>query len=347
MQVKFFRASSGARIAYAVEGCGPPVVLLPAWSSHLELFWELEGFRRLCDGLTAEHTVVMYDRWGTGLSDRHRSDMSHEADVEVLADLVAHLRLRRLALFGQSHGAAKAAGFAAANPRAVSHLVLFGMTETGDVTEARWAAMRSLMLADWEVGSLAIASVLLAGAGEAEIAAFARLWRACTSAEVAVALNDAARTHDMTAEFRNIRVPTLVVSRRGDPLLSPERSRQTAAGIPGAELVILDGAAHLTHDGDVDAVVQVVLEFLHRGQRRRTDAAGGVRGAAAALTEREREVLDLVAGGMSNREISEHLVLSVRTVERHTLNIYAKLGVRGRAEAVAVDLHHPEPAGPA
>src|SRR5690349_10737072 len=76
VQVKFLRATSGARIAYAVVGSGPPLVLLPPWSSHLELFWEMPGFRRLCEGFAAEHTVVMYDRWGTGLSDRSRRDMS-------------------------------------------------------------------------------------------------------------------------------------------------------------------------------------------------------------------------------------------------------------------------------
>ena len=59
-------------------------------------------------------------------------------------------------------------------------------------------------------------------------------------------------------------------------------------------------------------------------------------GVAAALTDREEEILQLVAAGLTNKAISERLVVSVRTVERHTLNIYAKLGVRGRAEAVAV-----------
>ena len=63
-------------------------------------------------------------------------------------------------------------------------------------------------------------------------------------------------------------------------------------------------------------------------------------GPAGALTDRESEILDLVAGGFTNAAIADRLVLSVRTVERHTLNIYTKLGVRGRAEAVAVGYTH-------
>lgn len=52
------------------------------------------------------------------------------------------------------------------------------------------------------------------------------------------------------------------------------------------------------------------------------------------LTLREQEVLDQLAHGISNREISEQLTISVRTVETHLNNIYGKLGVRGRVQAI-------------
>jgi non-specific serine/threonine protein kinase len=58
------------------------------------------------------------------------------------------------------------------------------------------------------------------------------------------------------------------------------------------------------------------------------------------LTRREVEVLRLIAAGHSNPEIAQHLVLSVHTVERHTVNIYAKIGARGRAEAIAFAHRH-------
>jgi pimeloyl-ACP methyl ester carboxylesterase/DNA-binding CsgD family transcriptional regulator len=335
LQVRFFRASCGAQIAYAVVGSGPPLVLLPPWSSHLEAFWEVDGFRRLCEGFARDHTVVMYDRWGTGLSDRSRLDMSLTADVQVLADLVTHLRMRRVVLFGQSHGGPTAATFAADRPREVSHLVLYGMTNARGVSDERWSAIRALLLADWKTGALALGSVLLAGAEREEIDAFATLWRRSSSAEVVVALNDAARSHDLTSTLQRVRVPTLVTSRRGDPFCSPETSRRHAAEIADAELVLLPGEAHLTHDGDVDALVDAIRAFLRRAHRHDQIATDTV-DLAAALTAREREILDLVAAGLTNKAISQRLVLSVRTVERHTLNIYGKLGVRSRAEAVAV-----------
>lgn len=338
MQVRFFVASSGAQIAYAVMGSGPPLVLLPPWSSHLEAFWELEGFRQMSLGLAAEYTVVMYDRWGTGLSDRSRSDLSIAADVQVLADLLSFLKLRRVMLFGTSHGAPVALEYATANPRVVSRQVLYS-TETGTGPEdPRWSAFRDLMLADWEMGSFALGSVLFAGAHDEEVAAFARLWRRCTSAEMAVGLQDAAIRHDTADALARCDVPTLVISRRGDRLITPETSRRLAAALSRSELVILEGDAHLPHEGDVAALVEAVLAFLRAGRRQATQQHTGSlsSGAPAGLTERENEILQLVAAGLTNKAISERLFVSVRTVERHTLNIYAKLGVRGRAEAVAV-----------
>ena len=59
-----------------------------------------------------------------------------------------------------------------------------------------------------------------------------------------------------------------------------------------------------------------------------------------ALTTRELEVLRLVAAGRSNREIADELVLSVRTVERHINNLYAKIGARGKADATTYAFRH-------
>jgi DNA-binding NarL/FixJ family response regulator len=58
------------------------------------------------------------------------------------------------------------------------------------------------------------------------------------------------------------------------------------------------------------------------------------------LTEREVDVLRLIAAGRSNREIADELILSVRTVERHITNLYGKIDARGKADATAYALGH-------
>lgn len=64
------------------------------------------------------------------------------------------------------------------------------------------------------------------------------------------------------------------------------------------------------------------------------------RTAPSGVSPRESEVLRLIARGGSNREIAESLFLSERTVERHITNLYAKIGVQSRAEAIAFAHQH-------
>ncbi len=84
---------------------------------------------------------------------------------------------------------------------------------------------------------------------------------------------------------------------------------------------------------------QVIAEaFDDPGPR---EASGGrIVRLPARLTRSETEVLRLIATGKSNREIADQLARSVRTVERHITNLYAKIDARGKADATAYALRH-------
>jgi pimeloyl-ACP methyl ester carboxylesterase/DNA-binding CsgD family transcriptional regulator len=323
--VRFLQSRHGVRIAYAVRGSGPPLVFVPPWSSHLVAETALSGTNRLLGLLSMQHRVIRYDRWGTGLSERARDDFSLARDVEVLDDLVEHLKLRRFALFGASHGGPAAVTIAHAQPRRVSHLILYGNRTSGLTSGETWAAMRSLIEANWRVAARAIAAVATRGGEPADVATFASVLDEAATPDVLIALQEAAIETDVDALLPELRVPTLVLHRRADALVDPEESAQIAARIPGARLELLPGQAHVFSVGDVDTLAGRVLAFT----------AGSGRQPSAQLSRREAEVLELVAEGCTNAEVAERLVLSVRTVERHLLNAYTKLGVRGRAEAAA------------
>lgn len=161
--VRFFDAAGGVRIAYATEGSGPPLLVLPPWGTHLVAEEALSGHGPFVGTLASEHTVVRYDRWGTGLSSRDREDFSLGADLHVLTGLVEHLRLRRFALVGPSHGAPLAVVFAHRYPRLVSHLVLYGSRASSLTSGDTWAALRQLMLANWPVAARSISAVATRG----------------------------------------------------------------------------------------------------------------------------------------------------------------------------------------
>jgi pimeloyl-ACP methyl ester carboxylesterase/DNA-binding CsgD family transcriptional regulator len=328
-------------------GQGPPLVVIPPWLSNLELLRDVPALRDFNEALARDFTLVLYDRYGCGLSDRDRADFAHEVDVRVLTELVDHLHLRRFALLGSSTGALVAVPYAIAQPRRVAHLLLFGIWRKAWTTELG-LAVRTLIRAHWGLGSKTLADWFLPGADAAALAWFARLQREAASAETALALLESALHDDQSELFPRIRVPTLVMNRRGDPVVSLETARDLATRIPDARFATLEGDIHIPQFGDADAVIQAIRAFVgplshHRRDRIRLEQAGATAPPVLqplGLSVREVEVLQLLATGLSNPAIAAHLVLSVHTVERHVVNLYTKLGIHGRAEATAYALRH-------
>jgi DNA-binding CsgD family transcriptional regulator len=135
---------------------------------------------------------------------------------------------------------------------------------------------------------------------------------------------------DVAAE---ISVPTLVIHARRDAAVPFSEGRLVAGTIPDARLVQLESRSHvlLPTEPAWSRLVDEVGEFLGSGE---PPAMSDLN--LTALSAREREVLALVAEGLSNEQVAADLVLSERTVERHLSNIYAKAGVSGKAARVAV-----------
>lgn len=311
--IGFMRSQVGARIAYTVEGHGPALLVVPPWITHLDAVKAMSGYRQFNDVLAKHHTVVHYDRWGTGLSDRDRTDFSLDGEVQVLSDLAHHLNLRRFALMGPSRGGPVAIAAAHRDARRVSHLILYGTSAVDFMDTATWEPLRSLILANWPAATRAIAALSKPGCNGRDVEAFAALMRAAATPEMTVALREASDHYDVSAILGEIHTPTLVICRCGDPFVTPEAARRLARGIPGAKLTMLDGEAHLYTVGDVTTLAEQITAFT-------AGADGG--GRSAQLTARETEVLRLVAEGCTNAAVADRLVLSVRTVERHLLNIY-------------------------
>src|SRR5262249_45922280 len=155
-EIQFCPARGGARIAYSVIGEGPPIVQTPmTWMSHLQFDGESPLSRHWIESLAAQNRLVRYNDRGTGLSDREVDDLSFEAMVSDLENIVDAAHLDRFTLFGISQGCALSIAYAVKHPERVSHLVLAGgyaqgWRVRGDPDEiARHAAMGTLMRHDW------------------------------------------------------------------------------------------------------------------------------------------------------------------------------------------------------
>jgi len=325
------------RIAFAVVGDGPAIVMPAWWVSHVAEDWHVDPMRRFVEGLAAGRTVVRYDRAGTGMSDRDRprQTFTPEFELATLCAVLDELGLARVTLVGLSCGGCTAASFAARWPERVDRLVLYGSYADGHRLGSPQArgSMVDLVRSHWGLGSRLLADMFAPSWSSEDRAAFTAIQRACADAQVAARLLELIYETDVRDDLPRVRAPALVVHREHDRAMRLRGAREVAALLPRAELVTLPGDAHLPWHGDGDAVLRAVAAFL--GIKAPPQASEPDADVLGELSAREREVLALVAQGLSDSQIAERLVISPHTVHRHVANILAKLGLPTRAAAAA------------
>jgi pimeloyl-ACP methyl ester carboxylesterase/DNA-binding CsgD family transcriptional regulator len=328
-EIRFIRVDD-TRIGAASVGDGPPLVLACWWIGHLEAQWEHPPFRSFVEELARERTVIRYDRPATGLSEPLRADDDLAAETAVLDGVIEALAGGRAAVLGASCGACASVALAATRPARVERVVLYGGYADGTsiTTPVVRASLESLVRAHWGLGAMTLADVFMPESDAATREDFARFQRrAATPDEAAEYLRLVYRL-DASVYVEQVRAPTLVLHRRGDRAIPIALGRELAARIPGARFVPLPGRNHLPWTGDTASVLRPVRAFLG-------GSAAEPAAHAGPLSEREREVLGLVAAGLSDANIAEQLVLSPHTVHRHVANVRRKLQQPSRAAAVA------------
>jgi pimeloyl-ACP methyl ester carboxylesterase len=263
--------SGGVSIAYQVLGDGPmDLVLVPGFVSQVELLAEEPGVARFFRRLTGFSRMLVFDKRGQGLSDRPGRPPTLEEAMDDLKAVIDAAGFERPVLFSVSEGGPMSALYAATYPSKVSALILFGtfarMLEAPDFSPGiaeealdRWAEM---IRRDWG-GPVGLNLWAPSRVGDQGFERWwARLLRQGTSPSGAVALMELYREMDVRAILPAIDVPTLVLHRAGDRMVSAAQGRYLAESIPGARYVELPGEDHLPFASDLDEVLEEVEEFL-------------------------------------------------------------------------------------
>jgi DNA-binding CsgD family transcriptional regulator/pimeloyl-ACP methyl ester carboxylesterase len=254
-------------------------------------------------------------------------------DLEAVLD---GLGLGRIPLLADNFWSHVAVRLAVRQPQRVSALVLMHCA-TSFADQVRWfidlARQNWDYFLDTQVGAVQPTD---SAAEAARQARKQRLMTRTTQEDWLQVLRAYAKS-DITDDLRRLKCPVLVLFPRNQQWVSLDETTRLTGLIPNARLVSVGGHGFWGEPQEViDAIDQFMADLEQDPPSRPTTAVVNL----SRLSDRQEEVLRLIAAGKTNREIAALLVLSLRTVERHVNDIYARLGLRNRSEAVAFALKH-------
>jgi pimeloyl-ACP methyl ester carboxylesterase len=266
-----YARSGELSIAYEVRGEGElDLVLLVGFVGHLEWMWQEPSSQRFRDRLASFSRLLAYDPRGMGLSDPVADTGTLEDRVDDLRAVMDAAGSRRAALLGVSQGGAIATLFAARYPERTRALVLYGTSARPAAapdhpygfSEEALTAILNGFVDSWGQGT-ALSFLAPSRVGDpAFLSWWAALERMGASPGMARRQFEMWVHSDVRDVLGAIRVPTLVLHRRGDRFMPFEAGRYLAAHIPGARFVALEGDDHLPIVGDTEPLLAEIEEFL-------------------------------------------------------------------------------------
>ena len=267
-----YAKSGDYHLAYSVTGEGPlDVLYVPTWLSQIEHLWESPKVNRFFERSAHLGRLIMFDRRGSGMSDPIVGAPTLEEQMDdVNAVLDAAGGCEDVVLLAALEGGPMACLYAATHPHRVRALVLYSawarVVQSEDIPWANPPEEREKLMEflaeTWGTGAR-LDGLAPSEANDPEFRAwYAKLERLAASPNQIRILQKLIGEYDVRSVLPSIRVPTLVMHRRGDTLIDPRHSEYIAERIPGAKLVMLEGSDNLMVAGDSDAILDEIDEFL-------------------------------------------------------------------------------------
>jgi pimeloyl-ACP methyl ester carboxylesterase/DNA-binding CsgD family transcriptional regulator len=334
--VQYVTTKDGYGIAYTDFGAGEPLIKMPVFLGSQDMVWNLPELRRWMHDLAARMRVVSYDARGQGLSTRGLPDTVTLDDFMLDFEAVREqLGLDRFMILGSCNFALQAVHYAVRHPERVRALILVNAALSWEAWRLS-AVYDRLPVEDWEMFLYNMSIYNLPP--EMRTPEFAQpgiefTRRNMTQSDYLASV-PAWHSADVGSIVSQLKMPTLVLHSKDFRLRSVEAPREFTRLLPNGRLVVVDGYSCI---GDRRQAIQAIDEFvaeLSNGETSVRFAAPGAR-VGPRLPPRQAQVLRLIAEGKTNGEIADELVISLRTVERHVAELYARIGVRNRVEAAA------------
>ncbi|BAC52957.1 bll7692 [Bradyrhizobium diazoefficiens USDA 110] len=268
-----YAKSGDVHIAYQVVGDGPiDLVLVHGWISHLEYQWEDPALARFLNRLASFSRLIVFDKRGTGLSDRVAESAlpTLEMRMDDIRAVMDAAGSNRAVIFGISEGGPLSTLFAATYPGRTAALIMYGAyakwIRTDDYpwgpTREQHEAAFNAYEKHWGT-PIGLKTLAPSAANDERVRQWwAQFMRIAASPGAGITLYRMNVEVDIRAILPTIRVPTLILHRRGDRLQPCEGARYMAGQIPGAKFVELPGDDHMLWIGDADSLLAEIQEFL-------------------------------------------------------------------------------------
>src|SRR5687768_15776620 len=247
--IRFCCAPDGVRIAYAVHGSGPPLLVSTCWLSQLQFDWESPVWTHFLRDLGRFATIIRYDERGHGLSDWEVDDHSLEARIGDLEAVADDAGFDRFALMAMSQGGPPAIEYAVRHPERLTRLLFYGSSAAlmHDATAQErelFDVFDQMVLVGYgredSVFRRVFTSLMIPGATEEQMRWLDDLQRVATSAKNAHAARLGRALADTRHLLAELDLPILVLHSRGDQVTAFTKGRYLAAHIPGARFVTLE-----------------------------------------------------------------------------------------------------------
>jgi pimeloyl-ACP methyl ester carboxylesterase len=271
-----YAKSGDVNIAYQVVGSGPrDLVVVPGWVSNIDVFWEEPSFARLLTRLASFSRLIIFDKRGTGLSDRVSDMPSLEVRMDDVRAVMDAAGSPQAALFGYSEGAPMCALFAATYPgRATALIMNGGFARRTVAPDYPWGVTVEHLLAFTEEiernwgGPVGIDDRAPSMAHDPRYRQWWARWlRSSASPTAAAAVIRVNGEIDIRHVLPAVRVPTLLLHSVNDRVTDVAASRYMAERIPGAKLVELHGVDHVPWGSDADRIADEIEGFLTGARR--------------------------------------------------------------------------------
>lgn len=311
-QIRYAHSSGDVRIAYQVLGDQPrDLVLVPGWVFNLDVVWEQPAFENFMKRLLRNFRVIMFDKRGTGLSDRDAARATVDERMDDVRAVMDAAGSEKASVMGWSEGGNIAGLFAATTPERVEGLVLYAAgaryRQAPDypigIADSYMDFARDVLRNHWGEGMGAYLIAPSRAQDENFRRWFARFERLSVSPGDALSMLEVNMDLDTTEMLKTIKVPTLILHNVRDAFIPIEFSRYIADNMPTAKLVEMDGEDHLFWFSNPDQVVGELESFLlgERADDRPdrilstvvfTDIVDSTRQASTVGDARWRELLD-------------------------------------------------------